>query len=123
MAKIKIKYTHLNDEVAKTMYKNIKEKLEDRLSELDEPLLIAMCNQYGRYIKLEKEVKKQGEVVYTSNGNPYLNPTFNAMQSSLKAMQTLSKEFALSLVVRVKNDIKLEKEELTEMDKILFGLD
>jgi len=88
------------DNEAKKQFKSLKNRLGDQITAVDEPLLVALCNQNSRYKTLEKRVIKEGEVTISSKGVPYLNPTYNALQSTLKTMATLSKEFGLTIASR-----------------------
>ena len=85
---------------AKKQFDNLKEKLGDQVTAIDEPLLVALCNQSSRYKSLEKRVLEEGEVAISSKGIPYLNPTYNALQSTLKTISTISKEFGLTIASR-----------------------
>jgi len=96
------------DDFASQQFENIKSKLGEQITIVDEPLLIALCNQYSRYSRLEERVDLEGETIISTKGIPYLNPTFNALQSSIKTLATLSKEFGMTIASRKRAGVKLE---------------
>ncbi|MEN4053282.1 phage terminase small subunit P27 family [Sulfurimonas sp. NWX79] len=96
----------LIDMVAVRKFEEIKREREGYLTKADETLLITLANQFARYIRLEKEVLKEGEVIISQKGAPYLNPKFNALQSAAKMLATLGKEFGLSIASRKRANIE-----------------
>jgi P27 family predicted phage terminase small subunit len=101
----------LIDIIAVRKFEEIKEELKEYLTKSDEMLLITLANNYSRYIKLEQEVAKEGEVIISQKGAPYLNPRFNALQSAAKTLTTLGKEFGLSIASRKRAKIDRKDEE------------
>jgi len=102
------------DDFASKQFDNLKSKLGEQITIVDEPLLIALCNQYSRYSRLEERVKLEGETIISTKGIPYLNPTFNALQSSIKTLVTLSKEFGMTIASRKKAGVKLKDNSKTK---------
>jgi P27 family predicted phage terminase small subunit len=98
----------LIDIVAVRKFEEIKKERESYLTKADETLLVTLANQYARYIRLEKDVLKEGEVIISQKGAPYLNPKFNALQSAAKMLATLGKEFGLSIASRKRANIDSE---------------
>ena len=112
------KKSHLNGDIAKEKFEDIKEELGTQMSSLDNPLLVALCNQYERYVNLEKRVINEGEVIISPRtGASYLNPTYNALQSSLKTLATLSKEFGLTVASRKRVGVEIANKD-DEKDSI-----
>lgn len=97
----------LIDEFAKNKFNLIKKELKDQITPIDEPLLVALANQYSRYVKLEGEVDREGITIISKKGLPYLNPKYNALQGAIKSMATLSKEFGLSIASRKRTGVKV----------------
>ena len=92
---------------AENKFNETKIKLGDQLSVIDESLLLALCNQYARYVALEEKVSVEGETIVSKNGVPYLNPTYTALLSSIKALTSLSKEFGLTIASRKRAGVTL----------------
>ncbi len=114
-------YGDLIDIVAVRKFEEIKKERERYLTKADETLLVTLANQYARYIRLEKEVLKEGEVIISQKGAPYLNPKFNALQSAAKMLATLGKEFGLSIASRKRANIDLGSSN-DETEESLFSL-
>lgn len=98
----------LIDATAAKKFEEIKAELGDQITKSDEMLLSALSNQFSRYVRLEREVMKEGEVVISAKGSPYLNPKYNALQSAAKTLTTLGKEFGLSIASRKRVGIQPE---------------
>lgn len=90
------------------------------LSEVDRAALVAYCQAWGDYVQATKEIKKEGEVLYSDKGNAYINPWKNIQTSAMDRMLRFSAEFGMTPSSRTR--IKVEKP--TEEDKMagyLFG--
>lgn len=90
----------LADEFARRKFNLIKSELGDQLLPIDEPLIVALANQYSRYVRLEGEVEEEGVTIISKKGLPYLNPKYNALQGAIKSLTTISKEFGLTIASR-----------------------
>ncbi|UFH59825.1 P27 family phage terminase small subunit [Sulfurovum mangrovi] len=81
-------------------------------STVDEPLVIAYAESYERYLRLAKEVNKEGEVLISpKTGGEYLNPKFNAMQSVKNDLIKFGNQLGLSIAARKKLFIDLSDKE------------
>jgi len=107
------------NENSEKKFNETKTRLGDQLSVIDESLLLALCNQYARYVELEKKVMKEGETTISTKGIPYLNPTYTALLSSIKALTSLSKEFGLTIASRKRAGVTLTQ---ADKAKSLFDL-
>lgn len=112
---------HLEGEARKE-YKRVTQELVKLkiLAEVDRAALVAYCQAWSDYVQATKQVKKEGEVLYSDKGNAYLNPWKNIQTSALDRMLRYSTEFGMTPSSRSR--IKIEKpNEEDEMAKYLFG--
>ena len=107
---------HLNDNVALELYKQIKYELGEQLTIVDDPLLSVLSNQYSRYVRLEKIVQDEGEVITSPKGGQYLSPNYTALLSSIKQLSTIAKDFGLTLKARKSSHIMTETARNKEFD-------
>ena len=90
------------------------------LTDVDHDSLARYCVQYQRWIKAEKALAKDGEVVKTTKGNYVQNPWLAISNRSLAQLNQLAAEFGItpSSRTRVKANPPEEEEKL---EKELFG--
>jgi len=100
---------YLLDNVAVDKFNQMKTILKDQITIIDEPILMILANQYSTYVSLQEKIKTEGIVLYNDKGRPsFINPTYNAMQSVIKTLTTISKEFGLTIASRRRNKINLD---------------
>ena len=113
---------HLIDDVAIAKFNQMKDTLGKQVTVIDEPILIILANQYATYIELEKKVKTEGITLYNDKGRPsFINPTYNAMQSVIKTLAAISKEFGLTIASRKRHNINIAGE--GKKEKSIFNID
>ncbi len=89
------------------------------ISELDRAALAAYCTAYADYVKASKELKKQGEVIRSGEGNSYQNPWMAIKKRSMDQMVKFGSEFGLTPSSRVRLRVEgADAEE--EKEKELF---
>jgi len=97
---------------AKAEFEKIRENLGDKITIVDEPILIILANQYALYLELQETVQKEGVVLYNDKGRAsFINPNQNALQSIIKNISSISKEFGLTLASRKRQKINLDRED------------
>jgi len=100
--------TAILDTIAVRKVEEIVRELGAHYSTADEPMLIAYAASYQRYLRLEKEVNEEGEVLISpKTGGEYLNPKFNAMQSLKNDIKNFGKELGLTIASRQRLSLKL----------------
>ena len=110
----------IND-TARAEFEKIINNLGDKITIVDEPILIILANQYAVYLELQETVKKEGTVLYNEKGRAsFINPNQNAMQSVIKNISSISKEFGLTLASRKRQKINIETED--KKDKSIFDI-
>lgn len=112
---------HLEGEAKKEFARITQELLKLKIiAEIDRAALVAYCQAWGDYIKATKEIKKEGEVLYSDKGNAYINPWKNLQTSAMDRMLRFSAEFGMtpSSRSRIKVDTPTSED---EMAKYLFG--
>jgi len=84
-------------------------------SPTDEANIIMYATFYQRYLKLEKIVQEEGEVVTSpSKGTKYFNPSYSALLSTTVQLQKLGEVLGLSIVTRKRNSLNFGTEESEE---------
>jgi P27 family predicted phage terminase small subunit len=66
------------------------------LKNVDRAILAAYCTAWARWQEAEEHVQKEGQVVTSSNGNPYMNPWLSAAQAALRDMKQLASELGMT---------------------------
>lgn len=112
---------HLEGE-ARNEYKRITAELVKLkiLSEVDRAALVAYCQAWGDYVRATKEIKKEGEVLYSDKGNAYINPWKNIQTSAMDRMLRFSAEFGMTPSSRSRIKVETPTEE-DKMTGYLFG--
>lgn len=106
------KPTNILETVGVRKVKEIIKELGSHYSQVDEPLVIAYAESYQRYLRLAKEVNKEGEVLISpKTGGEYLNPKFNAMQSLKNDLIKFGNQLGLSIAARKKLFLDLSDKE------------
>ena len=112
---------HLEGEAKKEFQRITAELVKLKiLSNVDRAAIVGYCQAWGDYVNATKQIKKEGEVLYSDKGNAYLNPWKNIQTSALDRMLRFSAEFGMTPSSRTR--IKVDKP--TEEDKMtgfLFG--
>jgi P27 family predicted phage terminase small subunit len=66
------------------------------LSDADRPLLIALCQQWSRYLEAHGKVASLGMVVKAGNGQPVVNPYLAVSDKALVHCQKMWNELGLT---------------------------
>jgi len=75
-------------------------------SPTDEANIMMYATFYQRYLKLEKIVQEEGEVITSSSkGTTYFNPSYSALLSTTAQLQKLGEVLGLSIVTRKRNSL------------------
>ena len=90
------------------------------LTEVDQDALARYCVTYQRWIRAEKELAKNGDILKTTKGNYVQSPWLAVSNRSLMLLNSLASEFGItpSSRTRVKANPPEEEEKL---EKELFG--
>ena len=75
------------------------------LTGLDEPVFLALCDTYERYMDSRREWKLLGSVVQTVSGNLIQNPHIGIMNTALKQMTGLFARFGMTPTDRARLDL------------------
>ena len=88
---------HLNDE-AKLEWERLTVYLANMgmLSQVYRAPLAAYCQAWGRWVEAERELKKYGKVIKTTNGNAVQNPYLSIANTAMDQMRKLAIEFGLT---------------------------
>lgn len=107
------------DPVAKTEWKRISESLYNLqiLSDIDRSALAAYCQSYGRWVKAENKVRKDGLVITTSNGNVIQSPYVSIANKAMMIMHKFAVEFGMTPSARVGLKVGGKKKESKPEDE------
>lgn len=112
---------HLSDE-EKTKWKAVVRELHPLglVTKIDVDALAMYCVIFVRWMKAEKMVREEGEIIKTAAGNIIQNPYLSIANRALDQLNKLGAEFGMtpSSRSRVKADLKDPDQELEQM---LFG--
>jgi P27 family predicted phage terminase small subunit len=95
---------HLDDE-AKREWKRITPELlaAGLLTAVDRAALAAYCQSWSRWVKLERKVRGNGEVLWDPQGEKfYPNPHLGALNKALRQMHEFLSEFGMTPASRVR---------------------
>ncbi|MGD0708283.1 MAG: phage terminase small subunit P27 family [Anaerolineaceae bacterium] len=95
------------------------------ITEIDLDALARYCVVWERWLNAETMLKKQGNVIKTSNGYPIQNPYLAIANTCLKQLEALGSEFGLTPAARSRVSIHLsntlENEQSVQRLVELFG--
>lgn len=112
---------HLEGEARKEYLRITAELVKLKIiSKVDRAALVAYCQAWGDYVRATREVKKEGEVLYSDKGNAYLNPWKNIQTSAMDRMLRFSAEFGMTPSSRSRIKVETPTEE-DKMTGYLFG--
>lgn len=112
---------HLEGEARKEYQRITAELIKLKIiSEVDRAALVAYCQAWGDYVRATKEIKKEGEVLYSDKGNAYINPWKNIQTSAMDRMLRFSAEFGMTPSSRSRIKVETPTDE-DKMTGYLFG--
>lgn len=112
---------HLEGEARKEFQRITQELIKLKvITNVDRAAIVAYCQAWSDYVNATKEVKKEGEVLYSDKGNAYINPWKNIQTSAMDRMLRFSAEFGMTPSSRSRIKVETPTPE-DEMAKYLFG--
>lgn len=88
------------------------------LNELDLSMLFAYCNEYGKYLFFERELKSVGRIAKAPSGYPMIHPYESMAKKALATAMEIAKQFGMTPISRKKigNDKRNHKRIKFELD-------
>lgn len=112
---------HLEGEARKEFERITGELMKLKIiSNIDRAAIVAYCQAWSDYVQATREIKKEGEVLYSDKGNAYINPWKNIQTSALDRVLRYSAEFGMTPSSRSRIKVETPTEE-DKMTNYLFG--
>lgn len=112
---------HLEGEARKEFERITGELMKLKIiSNIDRAAIVAYCQAWSDYVQATREIKKEGEVLYSDKGNAYINPWKNIQTSALDRVLRYSAEFGMTPSSRSRIKVETPTEE-DKMTNFLFG--
>ncbi len=93
------------DEVGKQKWEQLAGDLHALgfLTRLDRDALAVYCQNYSLWAKASKEIKRNGEIVFSPNGYPQVSPWVSVRKGAVSEMLSIQNSFGLSPSARSKS--------------------
>ena len=89
------------------------------LTELDQQALAMYCECWGRYLRSQEVLAREGDTYIKPNGEPKQRPEYYIMKDSLKELRQFINLFGLSPTARMRMHLPGEPEEDCELETLL----
>lgn len=66
------------------------------IAEIDRAVLAAYCTAYKDYVNAEKELEKEGDVIFYESGNAAQNPRVGIKNKAIEKMVKIAAEFGMT---------------------------
>lgn len=88
---------------------------------IDEDLLAAYCNEYGRWVEAERVLKKTGPVIKTKDGNLIQNPLIGVSNRAQELMLKYGAELGIGAATRSRINLEKQDDGKDPMELLLSG--